>query len=65
MRGTMRVKFKCPSCNGYIKAQVIDTSVESDGFKRYRKCEKCGIVFVTMENICYMTKRKGREVNAG
>lgn len=63
MRGTMRIKFKCPACKEDIKAPVIDTYPMYYGFMRYRKCEKCNTVFVTTETVNRITHRKGREVN--
>lgn len=63
MRGTMRKKFICPTCGENIGAPVIDTDNNWFKYRRYRKCELCGTVFVTQETIMYTTNRKGREVN--
>ena len=58
MRGKARVKFTCPACGRYIYSKVKDTEPYYNGYKRYRTCEECGIVFVTMEKVAYIPKER-------
>lgn len=59
MRGKMRKKFICPKCGEEIGAHVIDTLPFFGGFRRWRKCEECGVVFVTSEKISYISRTRG------
>ena len=61
MRGQFRTKFTCPACKQDIYSRVKDTEPCYNGYKRYRICEKCDSVFVTMEKTCYALKG-GRRV---
>ena len=64
VKNQLRKKFICPGCNEEICAPVTDMKPGyiGSGVWRYRKCEKCGVVFVTTEKVWYITKRKGRNV---
>lgn len=56
MKINMRKKFTCPKCNEQIAGRVLDTEPWYTGFKRYRRCEKCGCKFVTVEKVAYITR---------
>ena len=58
MRGNARDKFVCPGCKKVIHSKVRDTEPCYNGYKRYRSCEECGIVFVTMEKVSYIPKER-------
>lgn len=52
---------RCPVCGKPIEAPVRDTKIDYYGLTRYRRCEECGIIFVTTEKISHTTEWKGRE----
>ena len=58
MKGKTRKKFTCPACNKEIFAYVTDTEIDYRGCKRYRKCEECGVSFVTLERIVNVSNAK-------
>ena len=53
-------KFKCPGCGSYINGAVYKGEPDNEGYKRYRKCENCGVGIVTVETITHYTKRRKR-----
>lgn len=55
MKGIMRKKFTCLKCGEDICAPVLDVKTIYSGFRRYRQCEKCGVVFVTIEKADHIT----------
>ena len=65
MKGKMRKKFICPACKAWIGASVIDAKPIHSGFRRYRQCDECGIVFVTMEKIDHISRGSRNERQAG
>ena len=44
----------CPTCNG--KTGVTRTASSDDHTLRFRRCQACGTLFVTMETFAYMAK---------
>lgn len=55
MRGKMRKKFTCPACMTEITAPVLDVKTIYSGFRRYRQCENCRVVFATVEKVDHIT----------
>lgn len=49
-------KFKCPKCNQYIIARVMDTRIDYNGVMRRRICEHCGATFITKERMDHITR---------
>lgn len=49
-------KFKCPKCNKYTIARVMDTRIDSDGVNRRRICEWCGATFITKEKMDHISR---------
>lgn len=56
----MIAKFKCPVCNQYIASSTYESIPDDNGYKRRRKCEKCGARFVTIETIQRLAKDRKR-----
>ena len=56
-------KFKCPECGAYISGKIYKGEPEVDGYKRYRKCEKCGVGIITLETITHTSKKKRPDYN--
>ena len=55
MKGKMRKKFTCPGCGEEIGAPVLDVKTIYSGFRRYRQCEECRVVFATVEKVDHIT----------
>ena len=57
--------FKCPNCSGYIRAPVKETRNEYGGIFRRRRCEKCGVIIETLEQMTsyHALNSSGRVVN--
>ena len=55
MNGKLRKKFTCPGCGKEICTRVLDVKNNYNGFKRYRQCEECKVVFTTMEKVDHIT----------
>ena len=51
-------KFKCPECNKYSVARVVETKVGFSSVRRVRKCEYCGCKFITAERFIDFVKRR-------
>ena len=56
MRGNIRAKFACPKCGKSIAGRVTDSDPWYAGIKRYRVCEECGVRFVTVEKVAYISR---------
>lgn len=55
-------KFKCPACNKYTIARVMDSRIGAGGVIRRRICEWCGVTFITTEKMTRITKNHQLEV---
>ena len=62
MKEKPRKKFECPVCGETIVAPVKYTALLYNGYSRYRTCEKCGTVFVTVERIIRLSERSKAKV---
>ena len=60
MKGQSVSKFKCPGCHEYILAHITDTRIGDDGIHRWRRCEICGVAFVTAEKIERVARKTKR-----
>lgn len=58
-------KFVCPACYDRCKGQISWGIMKYNGFTRYRKCEKCGITFVTLETIRGISRKSRKEAGNG
>jgi len=53
-------RFICPSCKEYIFGHVTDTRAGDDGLYRWRRCEECGVTFVTAERFERLARKTKR-----
>lgn len=58
MNGVSRKKFTCPGCGHEITAPVLSVKIDYNGYRRYRQCEKCQVVFSTKEKVEHITRWK-------
>lgn len=50
--------FQCPVCEEYILAPVKDTRMEGKWIRRKRRCEVCGALLLTREEIVNAVPKK-------
>ena len=55
-------KFKCPKCNRYTIARVMDTRIAANCVFRRRICEWCGATFITREVMDHVSRNVEVEV---
>lgn len=58
MNGVSRKKFVCPECGQNISAPVLSVKIDYNGYRRYRQCESCQVVFTTKEKVENVTRWK-------
>ena len=53
-------KFTCPVCGERCKGLISWEVFKGTTFYRYRRCEKCGIKFVTSERVAGVSQKNKR-----
>ena len=60
MRHEATEKFTCPGCGEKCVGRICWNAFRHELFYRYRRCEKCGIMFVTSERVQGISQKSRR-----